>query len=296
MPKPPETSSERLDDRTPKWNLIIDVANSVHANNCVLAAKDEYVGNDHPGYCAPIPEEGGDIVWVDRKVRGETPVVDTSYLLQMCNHCDNGPCQKVGGDAVTKRPDGIVIIDPIKAKGRKDIVQACPFGAVIWNEELQLPQHWIFDAHLLDAGWPHPRFVDVSPKGAVEAVKISDAEMQERAREERLEVLKPHLGTRPRVYYKNLYRFTSCFVGGALVIESGGGLECVEGADVHLSHDGKPIASTLSDAFGEFRFDGLEPGSGAYSLSASHPEAGTASAEVEIAEESVVLKDWRLTN
>ena len=50
-----------------------------------------------------------------------------------------------------------MIIDPIKAKGQKEIVDACPYEAVIWNEESQLPQTWIFDAHLLDAGFQKPR-------------------------------------------------------------------------------------------------------------------------------------------
>ena len=36
-----------------QWNLIIDVARCENCNNCVLANKDEYVGNDFPGYSAP---------------------------------------------------------------------------------------------------------------------------------------------------------------------------------------------------------------------------------------------------
>ncbi len=41
----------------------------------------------------------------------------------MCNHCDDAPCHKAAqGGAVRKRPDGIVIIDPEKAKGQKKIM------------------------------------------------------------------------------------------------------------------------------------------------------------------------------
>ncbi|MGF6478513.1 acyl-CoA synthetase (AMP-forming)/AMP-acid ligase II [Paraburkholderia sp. JPY419] len=71
--------------------------------------------------------------------------------------------RRVGGDAVRKRSDGIVIIDPEKARGRKDIVKSCPYKAIVWNEELQVPQTWIFDAHLLDQGWQHPRCEQVCP-------------------------------------------------------------------------------------------------------------------------------------
>ncbi|MEO0463344.1 MAG: 4Fe-4S dicluster domain-containing protein [Pseudomonadota bacterium] len=290
MPKQPKTTNGA------KWNLIIDVANSVHANNCVLVAKDEYVGNDFPGYSAPLPEHGGDIMKVSRKVRGQTPLIDAAYLLQMCNHCDNAPCQQMGGDAVRKRPDGIVIIDPVKAKGRKDIVDACPYGAVIWNEDLQLPQHWTFDAHLLDDGWAHPRCVDVGAKGSIEAVKITDAEMQDRAEAEGLETLLPELETKPRVYYRNLNRFTKCFIGGTVIAKVDGREECVERASVTLLQDGREIGSTRSDVFGEFKLDGLEPESGDYQLEINHPSYGDLVATANVGEQSVYLGEMILTH
>jgi nitrate reductase beta subunit len=34
-------------------------------------------------------------------------------------------------DQISKRKDGIVIIDPDKAKGNKDMVGACPYGAIV---------------------------------------------------------------------------------------------------------------------------------------------------------------------
>ena len=74
-----------------------------------------------------------------------------------------------GGDAVKKRDDGIMLIDPIRAKGRKDLVEACPYGHIWWNEELQLPQIWPFDAHLLDAGWDKTRGHQACPTGAMRA-------------------------------------------------------------------------------------------------------------------------------
>lgn len=39
-----------------------------------------------------------------------------------------------------KRPDGLVSIDPERAVGRRDIMEACPYGAVYWNDELDIPQ------------------------------------------------------------------------------------------------------------------------------------------------------------
>jgi Fe-S-cluster-containing dehydrogenase component len=140
-----------------KWNIIIDVAECTNCNLCALSCQDEYAGNDWPGVAAEMPRHGHRWIDIKRKERGQHPLVDVAYLPVMCQHCDDAPCIKAAKDgAVTKRADGIVIIDPIKAKGQKQIVEACPYDAVFWNEEKQLPQAWPFDAHLLDPGPPPP--------------------------------------------------------------------------------------------------------------------------------------------
>ena len=41
-----------------KWNLIIDVDNCNNCHMCTLATKDEYVGNNFPGYSAEMPKRG----------------------------------------------------------------------------------------------------------------------------------------------------------------------------------------------------------------------------------------------
>ena len=90
------------------------------------------------------------MIRIERRTRGATPMVDAAYVPRLCNHCDDAPCIRAAGDdSIRKRDDGIVIIDPVKAKGRRDLVESCPYGAIIWNEREQLPQSWFFDAHLL---------------------------------------------------------------------------------------------------------------------------------------------------
>ena len=271
------------------WNLIIDVARCENCNNCVLANKDEYVGNDFPGYSAPQELHGAGTIRIQRQVRGERHMVDAAYLPTMCNHCDNAPCIKAAGaDVIRKRADGIVIIDPVKAKGRKDLVQACPYGAIVWNEHAQLPQAWIFDAHLLDQGWTEPRCAQSCPTGAIRAVKLDDAAMSRLAQDEGLQVLKPELGTKPRVHYKNLYRHTHCFVGGSVVVRERGVLDCVAGAKVELRQGGRTIQETVTDTFGDFKFDGLSPNSGHYSVRIEHATLGNANVETELGQTRVL--------
>ena len=167
-------------------------------------------------------------------------------------------------NAITKRSDGIVVIDPDRAKGQKQIVDACPYGAVYWNEALSLPQHWNFDAHLIDAGWPAPRPVQACPTGALRALKVEDDEMRRIAQSEGLEPLETGAAHGTRVHYRNLARYTRVFVAGTVVGNEAGLEACVPRAQVRLTRGDETIASALSDAYGDFRFNGLAPSSGSY--------------------------------
>ena len=277
-----------------KWNLIIDVARCENCNNCVIAAKDEYVGNEHKGYSAPMAKNSAEIIAIDRNVRGSPPVIDTAYLERLCYHCDDAPCMKVGGDAIYKRDDGIVIIDPEKAKGRKDIVKSCPYGAIVWNEEQQLPQSWIFDAHLLDQGWERPRCQQSCPTDVFEAVKTTDAQMQERVAAESLEVLLPHLNTHPRVYYRNLHRFNRCIIGGSVVAVVNGVEDCVEGAQVRVEQNNQIVGIAKTDCYGEFKVDKLVPNSGNYQVIVEHPAFNRLNVEANLGQ-SIYLGVLTLT-
>ena len=248
-----------------KWNMIIDVAECTNCQLCTLSAMDEYVGNAWPGYAAPMPKHGHRWIDILQKERGQVPMIDIAYVPTMCNHCDSAPCMKADKTgAIKKRADGIVIIDPEKAKGQKHLVEACPYGHIWWNEELQLPQTWPFDAHLLDQGWQQTRGQQSCPTGAMRAIKVEDAEMARMAREEGLEVMKPELATQPRVYYRNLWRYSKCFIGGTLANEANGVVDCVEGASLRLMKGGTLVAETVSDNYGDFKFDRLDENSGRY--------------------------------
>ena len=278
-----------------KWNLIIDVAECTNCNNCTLATMDEYVDNDWPGYSAPMPKHGHRWIDIKQKERGQAPFLDIAYVPTMCNHCDNGPCIEAAGDdgSIKKRADGIVIIDPEKAKGRKDLVDACPYGHIWWNEELKVPQIWTFDAHLLDNGWQQTRGEQSCPTGAMKAVKRDDLAMQKMAGEEGLEVIQPELGTQPRVWYRNLWRYSKAFIGASVSAETDGVVDCIEGASVVLSKGAKNVAETTTDIYGDFKFDKLEENSGSYNVKISAAGYEIKTVTVELAE-SVYLGEIRL--
>lgn len=254
-----------MGEQMKKWNLVIDVAQCFNCNACAMACHDEYYGNEFPGYAAEMQRQGHRWIDIRRRETGRCPTVEVSYLPVTCNHCDDAPCLKAARDgAVQKRADGIVIIVPEKARGQKQLVEACPYGAISWNEEKQLPQAWPFDAHLIDGGWKQTRGEQVCPTRAMYTLHVEDDEMQRIAREEKLSVLHPEYGTKPRIYYKNLERWTRVFVAGSVAGKIGGVTECIDGARVVLEKDGARLAESVSDTYGDFRFNGLEEGSGTY--------------------------------
>lgn len=278
-----------------KWNLIIDIENCTNCNMCVLACQDEHVDNEFPNYAAPMPKHGARWIEIMRKERGQAPMIDVAYMPVMCNHCDNAPCIKEAKDgAITKREDGIVIIDPVKSKGQKHLVDSCPYDRIWWNEELEIPQTWIFDAHLLDEGWKQPRASSVCATGSIVAKKISDEEMEKLAQDEKLEVLEPKKGTKPRVYYKNLYRYNSCFIGGSVFANQDNIIDCIQDADVTLKRNTEVIAEIKTDIFGDFKFDKLAEGSGDYQIEINADGFKKKTINI-VLDESVTLEDIQLS-
>ena len=251
-----------------KWHIVIDVEKCEGCNNCFLACKDEHVDNDFPDYALAQPDHGQRWMNIMMSIRGQYPLIDVAYLPVPCMHCDNAPCIKAAkGGAVYKRKDGIVIIDPEKAKGQRNIIDACPYGAIWWNEEKNIPQKCTLCAHLLDDGWKEPRCVKVCPTGALSIRYVDESEMQKIVDSEKLEFYQPQYKTNPRVHYKNLYRYTRCFISGSVSVKKDEKYECAEGAEIALvGQSGNKIATGVTDNFGDFKFDNLEENSGKYKI------------------------------
>lgn len=107
-------------------------------------------------------------------------------------------------------------------------------------------------------------------------------------------MLKPQLGTKPRVWYRNLERFDACFIGGSISMMRNAVMDCLEGAGVELrQRAGAMMATTTTDAFGDFRFDGLAPDSGSYEIRIAAGELIRALA-VTLGSESIYLGEITL--
>jgi Fe-S-cluster-containing dehydrogenase component len=246
-----------------KWNLVIDVSRCMDCNDCFLADKDEFVGNDWPPYSVAQPWSGHRWMNIMRTERGQYPLVQVAYRPTPCLHCDEAPCIRDSpAGTVYKREDGLVIIDPEKAKGHPEIVATCPYEVIYWNEEAQVAQKCTGCAHLLDEGWSDTRCSQVCPAEAIRLVLAEDEGMAALVEAEGLEVLRPELGAKPRVYYKNLHLFEKAFVAGNVVF--GDTDECAEGATATVTAGGAaggPAAGGATTSnYGDFYVDRLEPG------------------------------------
>jgi Fe-S-cluster-containing dehydrogenase component len=239
-----------------KYAMVIDLTRCNGCYNCFLACKDEYCGNDHPPYSAAQPYSGQFWMRVIEKERGRYPKVKVSFTALICMQCEDAPCiQASSNSAVYRRPDNIVLIDPLKAAGQKEIVSACPYRVIFWNDEKNIPQKCTFCAHLLDKGWKQPRCVEACP---TEALIFGDLEnpdslVSKVTRSQKLEDLHPEYGLKTMVHYIGLPKR---FIAGSVILGDKEE-EWAENIDVTLRHKAGE-KSVRTGYFGDFEFEDLQ--------------------------------------
>jgi Fe-S-cluster-containing dehydrogenase component len=271
--------------RVTRYGLVIDMAKCIGCNVCLGACKDEFVGNEYPGYSKAQPEtiytyykelpqeyspdeanvpdveyilgqKWMDIVKVEQ---GNYPWLRAAYMPTPCMQCEEAPCVAAATDgAAYKRDDGIVNIDPEKAVGQTQIAEACPYGVIYWNSDENLPQKCTMCAHLVDEG-KNPKCVDTCPiSGVLRFGDLDDpsSEVSQLVASGMAKPLHPEYGTMPNVFYMGQLTPT---VAGHLM-DSETKLD-VEGASVmvtSLMADGSAMME--SDYAGNFSVEDLTLG------------------------------------
>jgi Fe-S-cluster-containing dehydrogenase component len=214
-----------------------------------MGCKDEHCNQSWLPYAEAQPDTGQFWMHVKQYERGQKPHVKVSYIPTPCQRCENAPCMAAAEDeAMYLREDGMPIIDPARARGQKAIADACPYGVVFWNEELEIPQKCTGCAHLIDGQDEFinvPRCFDNCPTGAIEYGEESELDL------EGAELLNPEFGTQPHLWYKALPKR---FVAGIVYdpVEK----EIVEGASCTLVGTSGTFTATTDD-MGDFWLRGL---------------------------------------
>jgi len=189
------------------------------------------------------------------KERGQYPKVKVNYIPVTCMHCEDATCVQMAKDgAVYKRSDGIVVIDPEKAKGQKDIVGTCPYRVIEWNEEAQVAAKCTLCAHMLDAGEKQPRCVESCPTGALMFGDLDDpgSEIAKMVKSANPVAMHPEFNLKEKVTYIDPPKK---FVAGTVFLPEKG--EAAIGAKVTLTGNGESQAA-VTDGWGDFEFEKLE--------------------------------------
>jgi Fe-S-cluster-containing dehydrogenase component len=192
---------------------------------------------------------------IQEKERGQFPKVKVAYTVMPCMHCDSPACTRLAtGGEIYRRADGIVIIDPQKAVGHKELVSGCPYRVIYWNEEKGLPQKCTMCAHLLDQGYKEPRCVEACPTGALTFGDLNDknSEISVLIATGKVAPMHPEYAMHEKVQYIGL---PAKFVAGSVVF--GDSDACAENVNVTLISEG--IKQTIqTNNYGDFEFEGLE--------------------------------------
>jgi tetrathionate reductase subunit B len=236
--------------------FVIDVGKCNGCHSCQIVCKDEHVANDWTPIAKPQPDTGQFWLKLTERVRGSVPKVKSAYRPHLCMHCDEAPCMEACSvkDALYKREDGLVIIDPVKCTGCKNCVDACPYNVIYFNENLNIAQKCTGCAHLLDSGWKEPRCADACPTLAIRFMDEGEAkELISKS-----EVWQPELKNKvkPRVYYMNLPKK---FIAGTVYdpVEK----EVIIDATCTLKDiSGGKEYTAKTDTYGDFWFENLKDG------------------------------------
>ncbi len=237
-----------------RYGMVIDETLCNGCYSCFLACRDEFCGNDYQGYSAPQPMAGMNWMRIVEKERGRYPKVKVAYTSILCSQCADAPCvQKAAGGSVYQRDDGIVLIDPEKAVGQKQILNSCPYRLIDWKAALQPTHKGTFCAHLLDRGWKEPRCAEACPTRAIVFGDLDDpdSEVSRLLNGGKTRPLNPEYRLGEKVAYIGL---PAKFIAGSVVFGDTG--RCASDVSVMVSDAGSSEV-TRTNNYGDFEVDGL---------------------------------------
>ena len=201
------------------YGMGIQIDKCIGCGKCVEACKSENGVLDEPYFFR---------TWVERYIHGadgsisvdspnggkdgfpdgthEEDILKSYFVPKLCNHCENPPCVQVcpvGATFVTK--EGVVLIDKDYCIGCRYCIQACPYGARYLDPRTKTADKCTFCYHRVKQGLL-PACVEVCQTQARVYGDVAKhaSHLRLLLRMTRIQVLKPYLNTKPRVFYSNL--------------------------------------------------------------------------------------------
>lgn len=142
--------------------MVIDLNRCVRSRTCYVACKREHNILAHPRD-EEHPYEYYRLRYVEWEW-GEYPTVRRAFIPLLCMHCEDPICLKFCPvDAISKRSDGITVIDKERCNGCGICAHVCPYGALYITPEGKA-DGCDFCASRLDAGL-QPKCAEECPSG-----------------------------------------------------------------------------------------------------------------------------------
>lgn len=221
-----ETRSEKADTTSSAYNpekhlygMGVQIDKCIGCGQCVNACKQENNVPREPFFFRTWIERyifnADETVQVDSPNGGiegfpdtpnESTILRTFFVPKLCNQCENPPCVQVCPVGATFRTeDGVVLVDKDYCIGCRYCIQACPYGARFLHPVTRTAEKCTFCYHRLVRGLK-PACVEVCPNEAriFGEVALRSSPLTRFVRFNKIQVLKPHLNTKPKVYYANL--------------------------------------------------------------------------------------------
>ncbi len=199
------------------WGMTMEVDKCIGCGNCVRACARE---NDVPdGYFRTWVEryhvKEGDIEHPavespnggkDGFPAGSDPADKSFFIPKLCNHCADSPCTQVCPVGATfVSPDGVVMVDHTYCLGCRYCVQACPYGCRYIHPTKQVVDKCNLCYHRITKGLT-TACCEACPTGARKLADLKNPQDPVHAflRTYKVQVLKPHMATHSKVFYKDL--------------------------------------------------------------------------------------------
>ena len=126
-----------------EYALIVNTEDCVGCSTCEVACKQEHNLSIGPRWIRVYPDG-------PRKIGSK---LQLRYIVTHCIHCNRPSCKDVCPvNAISKRQDGIVIIDEKICNGCRDCIEACPLGVMQFDGERGVAQKCDLCVGRLDSG------------------------------------------------------------------------------------------------------------------------------------------------
>ena len=177
--------------------MVIDQERCIGCEACTVACKKENDGRSGWIRVTTLKSSCKDTP------AGTFPNLVMHFLPTLCNHCEHPPCADACPlEAITKEDNGAVILDQAICDGCQTCLDACPYGAIIFNSETDKAEKCNLCRHRIDEGLD-PFCVICCEGQAIHFGDLNDPDssVMRILKSNENFCLKPDEGTGPAVYY-----------------------------------------------------------------------------------------------